>query len=61
MQFWVTYVLAFGNYDLFGRWTAQGVYFVTRMKDNAVYEVEGKRRIPQNRPILKDELIKLRA
>jgi len=24
---------------LFGRWTAQGVYFVTRMKYNALYEV----------------------
>ena len=51
----------YNDYDLFGRWTAQGVYFVTRMKDNAVYEVVGERRIPQNRPILKDELIELRG
>jgi hypothetical protein len=40
---------------------AQGVYFVTRMKDNAVYEVVGERRVPQNRHILKDELIELRG
>jgi hypothetical protein len=51
----------YNDYDLFGRWTAQGVYFVTRMKDNAVYEVVGERRIPQNHHILKDELIELRG
>jgi len=27
------------DYRLFGRWTAQGVFFVTRMKTNAQYEV----------------------
>jgi IS4 transposase len=31
------------------------------MKDNAVYEVVGERRVPQNRHILKDELIELRG
>jgi IS4 transposase len=51
----------YNDYDLFGRWTAQGVYFVTRMKDNAVYEVVGERKVPQNRYILKDELIELRG
>ena len=51
----------YNDYDLFGRWTAQGVYFVTRMKDNAVYEVVGERRVPQNRHILKDEIIELRG
>jgi hypothetical protein len=51
----------YNDYDFFGRWTAQGVYFVTRMKDNAVYEVVGERRVPQNRHILKDELIELRG
>jgi hypothetical protein len=51
----------YNDYDLFGRWTAQGIYFVTRMKDNAVYEVVGERRVPQNRHILKDELIELRG
>jgi len=27
------------DYELFGRWTQQGVFFVTRMKSNAQYEV----------------------
>ena len=30
---------AYTDYQLFGRWTAQGVFFVTRMKSNAPYEV----------------------
>lgn len=30
---------AYTDYALFGRWTQQGVFFVTRMKSNAQYEV----------------------
>jgi len=30
---------AYTDYALFGRWTTQGVFFVTRMKSNADYEV----------------------
>ena len=30
---------AYTDYALFGRWTAQSVFFVTRMKSNAQYEV----------------------
>jgi len=52
---------AYNDYDLFGRWTARGVYFVTRMKENCVYEVVGEREVPKNRNILKDELIELRG
>ena len=51
----------YNDYKLFGLWTAQGVYFVTRMKENALYEVVGERPVPQNRNILKDELIELRG
>jgi hypothetical protein len=51
----------YNDYDLFGRWTAQGVFFVTRLKTNALYEVVGERPAPQNRNILKDELIELRG
>ena len=47
----------YNDYALFGKWTAQGVYFVTRMKDNALYHVVGTKEVPQNRNILKDELI----
>jgi hypothetical protein len=52
---------AYNDYRLFGRWTAQDVYVVTRMKDNAQYKVVGKREVPPNRNILKDELIEFSA
>jgi len=51
----------YNDYTLFGRWTAQGVYFVTRMKDNTLYEAIGEKEVPQNRNILKDEMIELRG
>lgn len=51
----------YNDYGLFGRWSAQGVYFVTRMKDNALYEVIGEKEVPQHRHILKDEQIELRG
>lgn len=52
---------AYNDYSLFGKWTSHGVYFVTRMKDNAQYQAVGERKPPQNRNILKDELIDLSA
>jgi hypothetical protein len=52
---------AYNDYKLFGRWTSQGVYFVTRMKDNAVYEIVSENKVPQKRHILKDEIIELRG
>ena len=51
----------YNDYKLFGHWTSQGVYFVTRMKDNALYEVVRKNKVPRNRHILKDEIIELRG
>jgi len=51
----------YNDYELFGRWTSQGVHFVTRMKENALYQVVGERKVPQNRHILKDEIIELRG
>jgi hypothetical protein len=52
---------AYNDYGLFGKWTSQGVYFVTRMKDNAQYVSVGDGKLPQNRNILKDELIEFAA
>jgi hypothetical protein len=49
----------YNDYELFGKWTAQGVFFVTRMKDNALYEVNESREVPRNRNILRDEVIRL--
>jgi hypothetical protein len=51
----------YNDYALFGNWTSQGIYLVTRMKDNAVYEVIRGNIVPQNRHILKDEIIELRG
>ena len=50
---------AYNDYKQFGRWTEAGVYFVTRMKDNAAYKVVERRTIPQRRNILSDEIILL--
>ena len=47
------------DYALFGRWTHDGVFFVTRQKDNADYIVIEEKLIPQNRNILKDQIIEL--
>jgi hypothetical protein len=47
------------DYGLFGRWTAAGVYFVTRLKDNAAYEVAEECQLPSNRGIRADQLIRL--
>lgn len=49
------------DYELFGRWTEEGVYFVTRQKDNADYRVVEEREVPYGRNILKDEVIELRG
>jgi hypothetical protein len=47
----------YNDYGLFGRWTDQKIYFVTRLKDNAAYEVQEKGPLPAHRNILADELI----
>lgn len=49
----------YNDYRLFAQWTHAGVYFVTRMKDNALFEVVEERKPPQNRGILKDQIIRL--
>ena len=50
---------AYNDYTHFARWTEAGVSFVTRMKDNAVYEVIEERPVPLHRTILSDEIILL--
>jgi hypothetical protein len=37
------------DYRLFPKWTDAGVYFVTRMKDNALFEIVEEHAVPQNR------------
>jgi len=55
----VVYDRGYNDYALFGQWTRRGVYFVTRMKDNALYEVQEEKPIPQHGLILKDQIIRL--
>ena len=49
------------DYGLWGQWCSNRVYFVTRLKDNALYEVIGSQAVPQHRHVLKDEQIELRG
>ncbi len=49
----------YNDYRLFAYWTDSGVFFVTRMKDNALYEVVEEHAVPQNRNILRDQTIRL--
>jgi len=49
----------YNDYRLFADWTDSGVFFVTRMKDNAQFDVVEEREPPQNRNILKDQTIRL--
>jgi hypothetical protein len=48
----------YNDYALFGTWTAEEIYFVTRLKEDAAFEVVEQCAIPQNRNILSDQLIR---
>ena len=50
---------AYNDYRQVARWTDAGVYFVTRMKDNAVYAVVDERDVPVHRHIQSDAIILL--
>ena len=47
------------DYALFGRWTMAGVFFVTRLKDNAAFAIEAEFTPPANRNIRADQFIRL--
>jgi len=47
------------DYAWFGRLTNDGVFFVTRLKDNAVYEVVESRPLPARSHVVRDEVIRL--
>ena len=48
----------YNDYALFGKWTDAGIYFVTRLKDHATYEVLEEGPLPANRDIRADQLIR---
>ena len=57
----VAMVRGYNDYKLFAYWTANGIYFVTRLKENADYEVLEDRKLPKNRDILSDQLIRFKG
>jgi hypothetical protein len=53
----VTMDRGYSDYGLFGLWTERKIYFVTRLKDNAAYEVLEEAAVPADRNIRSDQLI----
>jgi hypothetical protein len=49
----------YNDYRLFATWTDAEVFFVTRLKDNAQFDVVEEREPPKHRRILKDQTIRL--
>jgi hypothetical protein len=49
----------YNDYTLFASWCEREIFFVTRMKDNAVYEVVDSLPVPDGTKIRKDEMILL--
>jgi hypothetical protein len=49
----------YNDYSLFSAWTEAGVFFVTRAKENMVYEVTEEREVPNQGNVLSDETIRL--
>jgi len=49
----------YNDYQLFSAWTESGVFFVTRAKQNMIYEVVEDRNVPHHGPVLSDETIRL--
>jgi len=45
------------DYEWFRELTGQGVYFVTRMKEKAVYTVQEELRVPQNSSVVSDQIV----
>jgi hypothetical protein len=49
------------NYSLFSQWTSEGVYFVTRLKRNAMYIVIHENPISWHSNVIRDETIQLKG
>jgi len=52
-------LLGRNGYRLFAEWTKAGIDIVTRMKDNARFEIVEEHAVPQNQHIIKDQTIRL--
>jgi hypothetical protein len=53
----VVFDRGFTDYAWFASLDADGVYFVTRLKDNADYGVVERRPVPERGPVQRDEII----
>lgn len=47
------------DYKLFSRWTEEGTFFVSRLKDNAQYRVIERRSLSENSSIIADQIIRM--
>jgi hypothetical protein len=47
------------DFDLFAQWNSSGVFFVTRLRENAAYEVIESYTVPQHSNVLQDQDIRL--
>ncbi|UCF55734.1 MAG: IS4 family transposase, partial [Deltaproteobacteria bacterium] len=48
----------YNDYGLFAHWTCNGIFFVTRLKENADYGVVENRFVPHHSNIVSDQLIR---
>jgi hypothetical protein len=55
----VTFDRGYTDYGFFGELCRAEVFFVTRMKSNARYEVVQERPVPQHRSVLRDQVVRL--
>jgi hypothetical protein len=53
----VVFDRGYADYDWFAALDAQGVFFVTRLKDNADYGVVERRPVPESSAVRRDEII----
>jgi len=51
----------YNDYLMFERWCREGIFFVTRLKENASYVVTERRPLPQRGAIRADELIEFQV
>lgn len=51
----------YNDYKLFAAWTENGIYFFTRMKENAGYTVVEERTIPITGNVLRDQLVRFKS
>jgi len=46
------------DFELFAQWTTSSVFFVTRLKGNAAYEIVANHPLPQHSNVLTDQIIR---